>query len=416
MMIWQQISIRFQSSRREFRRRGRSAFTLFEVILAIALSTLLLALIGMAINLFLTRIEARRSDVEWAQLARQIFAVIGEDLRAASEYRPQDTTGALIAVSNAASNVSQVLGQSGQTGQGGPTGQTSQTGQSQQGGATGQAGGTTGQPAAMGVQAGFGMGGVSMSTGVTTGTPTSTDGTTVLPSLLTTPGIHGNLLELVIDACRPSRLEDLFRNRTGYANALALPPAAPTGRLAISRSPQAIAALQAPQGDLKTVRYYVRKGTAIDPNSIDVTSFSPDAQNAAGGLVRQEIDRAKRVLAEQAGNTALMELTEVLLAPEVTALEFRYFDGATVFEAWEMQSMGVLPIGVEIRLWLADPQAMASPDAARGGTAARTENAREFRQMVFLPAARPPHAAATTATGTTTGTGTGTSTGSTSGI
>ena len=49
---------------------GRPGFTLFELILAIALAATLLALIGTAINLYLMRVDADRTRVEEAQLAR----------------------------------------------------------------------------------------------------------------------------------------------------------------------------------------------------------------------------------------------------------------------------------------------------------------------------------------------------------
>jgi hypothetical protein len=182
----------------------------------------------------------------------------------------------------------------------------------------------------------------------------------------------------------------------------------PAGRQMMTRSPTAIAAMQAPQSDLKTVRYYVRQGNAIDPDSIDATSLSPDAQYAGTGLVRQEVDRAKRIWAEQTCDTTLLEMGEVLIAPEVVALEIRYFDGTTVLDTWEMQSMGLLPIAVEIRLWLAEPEVVGSAEPVRPGTAAIPENAHEFRQTIFLPTSRPPTTTAT-GTGTTGSTTTGAS-------
>src|SRR5438552_2139751 len=52
---------------------SRPGFTLFELILAIGLSSALLALIGTAINLYLVRVDASRSRVEEAQLARTVL-------------------------------------------------------------------------------------------------------------------------------------------------------------------------------------------------------------------------------------------------------------------------------------------------------------------------------------------------------
>ena len=63
------------------------------LILAIALSITLLALIGTAINLYLLRVDAGRNRVEEAQLARSILSMIAQDLRATTIYKPQDTSG-----------------------------------------------------------------------------------------------------------------------------------------------------------------------------------------------------------------------------------------------------------------------------------------------------------------------------------
>ena len=61
--------------------RARNAFTLFELILAIGLSVALVSLIGTAIDLYLTRVDKSRLQVEEAQLARTVLAMIADDLR-----------------------------------------------------------------------------------------------------------------------------------------------------------------------------------------------------------------------------------------------------------------------------------------------------------------------------------------------
>ena len=61
------------------KRPVRAAFTLFELILAIALAAVLLTIIGMAINLYLTRVSMSRDRVEEAQLARSILAMIADE-------------------------------------------------------------------------------------------------------------------------------------------------------------------------------------------------------------------------------------------------------------------------------------------------------------------------------------------------
>ena len=73
-------------------KRPHAGFTLFEVILAIALAAVLLTLIGTAINLYLVQVDSGRTRVEEAQLARSVLSMIADDIRATTVYKPQDTS------------------------------------------------------------------------------------------------------------------------------------------------------------------------------------------------------------------------------------------------------------------------------------------------------------------------------------
>ncbi|TWT67010.1 hypothetical protein Pla123a_44390 [Posidoniimonas polymericola] len=75
-------------------RSPRKGFTLLEVLLAIALSTVLLALLASGINIYLIRVDASRSTVEQAQLARGVLKAISDDLRNVAVVYEQDTTSA----------------------------------------------------------------------------------------------------------------------------------------------------------------------------------------------------------------------------------------------------------------------------------------------------------------------------------
>ncbi|MEN1679209.1 MAG: hypothetical protein AAGJ46_06420 [Planctomycetota bacterium] len=65
---------------------------MIEVVLAIGLSTVLLALLTSAINLYLTRVDASRSAVADAQVARSLLRLVAEDLRNAATAFEQDTS------------------------------------------------------------------------------------------------------------------------------------------------------------------------------------------------------------------------------------------------------------------------------------------------------------------------------------
>ena len=72
--------------------RRRTAFTLLEVILALALTTVVVGLIGMAIHVNFNLADKSRRQVEEAQLARALLQRIAEDLRNAVPYSTADSS------------------------------------------------------------------------------------------------------------------------------------------------------------------------------------------------------------------------------------------------------------------------------------------------------------------------------------
>jgi prepilin-type N-terminal cleavage/methylation domain-containing protein len=329
----------------------RQAFTLFELIVAIALSAVLLVLIGTAINLYLVRVDAGRQRVEEAQLARSVLAMIAADLRAAAIYRPQDTSSvAALAAARAAS---------------------ANANASSSDGATISTGGTSASS--------------SSSSGVTS---RSAESTTELQL-----GVNGTLEELYVDACRLPRMDELFATHPSTANGAA-------GSMAADIP-------YTPRGDETTVRYFVRQGEPIEPNSVAATSLAPEAQLRAGGLVRQEADRAVRVWAERSGNEQVLETGQQLVAPEVVGIRFRYFDGADVVETWDMQQRRSLPAAVEVRVWIVSTDAVREQSAASYSLTGMPPDAREYQQTVYLPltAASQAGASVDAASGASSGSG-----------
>jgi hypothetical protein len=174
------------------------------------------------------------------------------------------------------------------------------------------------------------------------------------------PGLNGTLEELVLDVARLPRLDELS------------PP--------IPQPPTAAATLASAMdlprpSDVKTIRYAIREGAVIDPSDLATTSLAPDDQRRAGGLVRQTIDRAVRQMAEETGDSALLESGQVLLAPEVVQIQFRYFDGITAVEEWNMQERRTMPTAIEVRIWLAPQNA----DDATNDPTSRTISAAGLR-------------------------------------
>ncbi len=317
----------------------RRGFTLFELILAIALSATLLVLVGTAINLYLLRVDASRARVEEAQLARSVLAMIADDLRATFIYAPQDTAAAEeLAASVASYDVDAIDAPN----------------------STGSAGSASSAGSATSLSS-------SSSTSASGSSGSNSEAEGVLPL-----GLHGTLGELMIDVDRLPRLDGPLAasNVSGGATTGALGDAGGQPRIS----------------DVKTVRYFVRQGEAVRGSSTAATALSsPEGQARVGGLVRQELDRAVRTWAEEAGNQAMLQTTGLaLVAPEVVQVAFRYYNGSEVLESWDMEEMGGLPLAVEVRIWIASRDAATSGSRVQYGSS-NVAGAKQFRQTVYLP-------------------------------
>jgi hypothetical protein len=319
--------------------KPRPAFTLFELILAIALSATLLALVGTAVNLYLVRMDTGQLRVEEAQLARSILSTIAADIRAATVYQTQDiSTVEQLAAAAAEFNVDDIDS-------------TAPFDPSQ-----------LGNPGSNGSQGGIGEQESPSSSTLQSNVQTPT----TLP-----PGVNGLVNDLQIDVLRLPRLDELF-------------PPLQQGTTLVS----ATTATNVPRpSDAKTVRYFVRQGAAIDPSSPAAAAITATTQDGAGGLVRQTVDRAIRDLAQQSANSQLLDSGQLLLAPEVTQIQFVYFDGATIYDVWDMQERGGMPTAIEVRIWIA-------PDAIEAEASVVPLEPKMHSQTVALPLAPTAQAAA----------------------
>jgi prepilin-type N-terminal cleavage/methylation domain-containing protein len=81
--------------------RRPGGFTLLEVMLALALSAVVVAMVAEAIDIHLRMVDTSRGNVEEALLARTLFNLIAEDLRNAPQYNPPDAEKMLLPISSA---------------------------------------------------------------------------------------------------------------------------------------------------------------------------------------------------------------------------------------------------------------------------------------------------------------------------
>lgn len=391
-------------------RRSARGLTLLELLLALSLSVIILAAVGMAIELQLRTLETRRTYLEEAQIARAVLRMIAADLRSAVSHEPQDFSAIESMLASIGGEALDALaedagggtGQDG-TGQGG-TGQggTGQGGTGQ--GGTGQGG--TGQGGTG--QSGTGQGGAGQG-GSGQGEPSGDDPLLEEPSTATTdlasnvqpppkPGLYGNTFELQVDVSRLPRLDELRYQ---------------------SSSPVAAAGVMTSQipSDVRTVTWYVQGGTmaaplgAVPPLGAATGATTGTMAGGTGlaapvlgdfgeitsGLVRREMGRAVTQWAISSGQSQQLQGLGELLAPEVTGLQFLYFDGYQWYQAWDSDQMGGLPLAVEITLFMQprdslldeQGQVVLDPALAAQTSAGVVEGQLVYRLVVRLPNARP---------------------------
>lgn len=188
----------------------------------------------------------------------------------------------------------------------------------------------------------------------------------VLP---TTIGLYGNAYELQIDISRIPRIDEYDPQYTSFRSR------------EIGDIPS----------DIKTVTYFLMQpgvsslghGTVGDAG-ITETQF---------GLVRRELDRAVTQYALNNGDSTGLDASAEILAPEVSILQFRYFDGYEWIEEWDSEAMGGLPMAVDVIIAIRDhdmTQALLA-DGAIEVPVADTSNpvGQVFRRLIRIPTAKP---------------------------
>jgi hypothetical protein len=169
--------------------------------------------------------------------------------------------------------------------------------------------------------------------------------------------------------------------------------------------------LALPPSDIKTVSYYLKPPDPLadeDEKGMTQGGFTDEAKR--GGLARRVIDRAVARTAYLMNDTTLLEDADDVIAPEITTLQFRYFDGAMWVEEWDTETYGGLPVAVEVTLGITPMRflQMDEDDVPFGGTTDELYQGEVYYRMcVRLPAARPlppPEEELATETGTETAT------------
>ena len=236
--------------RRLMDRRRMRGVTIFELIVSLAISGLVLSLIGYAINNHFYIIENQRTHVEEVQLARALLNRIAMDIKSTVQYEGVDVASAVDGM--ALGGLEDLLG------------------------------GT----------------GMELESLESSAPATTYDYESTFPENM---GLYGNQTTIHMDISRIPRQEEY---QTLYSS-------------------DSLTTLLDIPSDVKMISYYVREGL---PSSLgsghDVFSNSPDVP----GLMRRQLGRAITAYAINNGNTQQLQNADKLLAPEVIALQFQYFD------------------------------------------------------------------------------------------
>ena len=278
------------------RRRTNRGLTLLELLLALALTSIIMVVIAMSLDIYMRTLDRRQAIIEESQLARAILQQIANDLRSAVQVQTGDVEEGLAGLDgiDLAGGVGDLLG----------------------GDIAGDllGGGDTGLEDLL----------MEEDLAVTDDLATS-----MIPPAV--PGLYGNQYQLQMDISRLPRVEEYQRLMNLEDN------------FALTDIPS----------DVKTITYYVQGQDMVSMESMaEELDVVEDDVRLINGLVRRNMDRAVTQFAADNGNTdALLNQGDVI-APEVVSIEFQYWDGLLWLPEWDSEVEESLPVAVEIRLYL----------------------------------------------------------------
>jgi prepilin-type N-terminal cleavage/methylation domain-containing protein len=341
-----------------------AGFTLIEVVVALALSVVLLAAVYGSF-LFYTRISvSAQRPIDQGQISRALFRQLSVDIRSVVFRPPDSTTRAGVAAAEEGTTSSGTTDQSA-TGTGVTTGAASGT---TPGNGTGTSG-TSGTAGTAGTSGTSGTADTAQVTGSTQDGATTVAAAPTLTAGAPNLGLVGDATNLVLHVSRPER-------GLNYGSAA----------MAVSVSNRT--------SDLMSISYFVatRDGGGlagmVGQQATPLSAIRDPDQNDghAVGLARLEGDRMAIDYADvQADEQTLAEASRVI-AREIVSLQFRYFDGSGWVASWDTGVEGRLPYAVEVTIGFRPPRPRPKP--GERATIGVTLPVTEFvTQIIEVPAA-----------------------------
>jgi hypothetical protein len=157
---------------------------------------------------------------------------------------------------------------------------------------------------------------------------------------------------------------------------------------------------QSRTSDMQTVSYFLagNGGSGLHAAVASQGMVTPAGVRVpAAGLARLAGDRFALKMSDEKGDVAALASQAQILAPEVTLLQFRYFDGAEWLSSWDSVALNeaaqsgttqsaaiqpTLPRAVEIQIGLLPRQ---SPSHRRVQLSGQTAAPHIFRLVVAIP-------------------------------
>jgi hypothetical protein len=282
-------------------------------------------------------LDVRRTNVEEARVVSSVFRQFRTDLMGAMQHAPPDLTGLETVTGNAASA------------------------------AMGQAGGALDS---LGAAAGEDLGQLADELGA--GADLSglgldgSGGTTSQLGSAGVVGLYGSSVELRLDVSRLPRFDEYE---------------------ALMMEDSSVGVVDVPS-DVKTVTYFLASEESLVGSAPIGMTFGAAQASDTGigrGLMRSQVARAVTAWNEQAGYEQSNYENARLLADEVVALQFAYFDGLEWLPDWDSDAMGGLPKAVEILLTIQPTYALSDVALARAEAGGAVVPEQTYRLVIHLP-------------------------------
>ena len=325
--------------------RRRRGFSLLELILSLGLTVLVVSAITTAIQLYLFQLQRSQKQIEAKQISRGVIRMITSDVRAGVQYKSEDYSGL--------ENL--IASQSLSVGGGIPGLDTDSEGED-------IAADDVEQTILDAVAAGGGAGGGGEQDGdgEQNGDSEAADGEEEEEVELGRPTLVGNNHFLRMDISRLLRQHEYNPLIVRQASDERLP------------------------SDVRTTTYFFSSARPHNQEALADDSFG-----SKGGLYRRQIGRAVEALQSGEDNVDIVldpdEFSE-LISPEISGIQFRYWDGEQWLAEWNSEEEGGFPLAIEILITI-DPERESENVPANDLDRLEVET---IRSVIHLPVAEVP--------------------------